>query len=466
MKIRKIIYLLLAVILVVTSIGSGFFRRGENVEAATRMNGIQQIVDDISTEEPFVILELVPDEAYASFGAYILGEEPAIDVRFLTGCLTEQARREKVESLLTGIAVGKSADKNGTKYPMFYENSSPYEERVAAPADMMGWGVIEFEPTDNGDGTFTYHSEEKVGIYEAVGEGEIGDYTAIPAEDDKQSGTVSGGESGTVSGGESGTVSGGESDTVSGGESTEESINYTYLYTPGAGTHRWVDKAGEKTYEVTFEKIYYRVNVTSNDWFSKRVFECEQEERAEKSIKVITLTPSQLEENITQGYLAQSGEDVVVQDWSDVDLLYISNSSGLKLTEGDKALLDTYVRTDEEGKYINDISAQVGYIIYEYVFNTSLPVIVDSSIVWLGSGLSDSSTNLQKLAYLLWDYTTDMQPNSYRLGETVIDLSAWTTEWPAGLSGLLVANIAQKPFANYGSVQGSVYFNNFANMVD
>ena len=466
MKRSKIILGLIAGLLV-TAYSSALWIQGvENVNAATRLYGVQQVIENITEDDPFVILELVPDKAYASFGSYVLGKEPNVDSRLLADCNDSAARRAKVLALFDGLVAERDAGGIGTTYPLFYDYNTVYREQVSAPDDLTGWKVLEFAPTVNEDGTVDYYTEDRIGYYEEVGEG--GDYTATlveseePSDDSVSDNDAADGEEGNQ--GADGTVSGGDA---------ESTAVYTYSYTPGQGTYKWVDANTDDAlmYPVSFEKLYYKVTLTSNDWFAKSVFEYD-EDFAAGNIEVIPITPNELETNVAKGYLAEY-EGKKIQGWNGVDMLYISNSTCMNLTAEEKALFDSYTKTEAMGtdtavKYTNDISTQTAYNIYEYVLNTSIPVIVDSSIVSevAASATPTPDTNLQKLAFLLWDYTTETTPTSYaKTDGSTIDVSSWTTEWPAGLTDILLANTAAKAFGTYGSIQGSVYFNSQPGMV-
>ena len=493
-KMRKRVLGLVAGVLAATCSSSLLFEGVESVEAATRLYGVQQVVDKISTDDPFVILELVSDNAQASFGAYVQGEEPLIDSKLLAGCDDQTARRQKVLSLYGNLVVEKESNGDGLLNPMYYEHSSIYQEQVATPSTMTGWDVIEFTPTKNEDGTTTYYAEERTGYYEAVAEGEKGDYIATLVEDTTSDTTVD--ETQTVAEdevteGESADSTDSTNDTTL--DETEDTAEYEYSYKPGEGTHKWIDSdtATESSYLVEFEKLYYKVSVTSNDWFVEDILEYEVAAGDVSNVEVVTITPSELELNISKGYLAEY-DGIKIQGWNEVDMIYLSNSSCLNLTTSDLALLSSYSDTEliteevtetaTDGTvtttevttevYSNDISAQTGYNIYEYVLNTNIPVIMDSSLVTevtsLETSLQSLDTNLQKLAFLLWDYTTTTTPETYKdtSTNTTIDVSTWVTEWPTQLTSILLTNVAAKVSATYGNVQGSVYINNDSNMVD
>ncbi len=429
---------------------STLFSGNASVEAATRFYGVQQIYENISTDDPFVIMELVPDKAKASIGAYVLGSEPTIDSKLLANLDSSSTRRAKVMSLFGTSIVEVDEDKTGTVAPLSYGYNTVYVEQVNVPADLTGWQTIEFAPTINEDGTKTYYSEQRYGTYV---EAENGDYTKTTYT---------------------------ETTTPEGSSEAVTTTYDVYTYTPGVGKYNWVENIeveeedeSEDTgstedsedaitlsyYQVEFETLYYKVEVKSNDWFAEEVLEYDRTSVVDKNIEVVTVTPTEIETNINQGYLADySGGKI--QEWSEVDMLYISNSSFLNMTDADLALLDTYADAD--------ISAQTGYNIYEYVLNTSMPVIIDSSLMASATTLD---TNMLRLAYLLWDYTSTTTPDSYHYvptGETepvYIDVSEWTTAWPEELTNILLTNVAAKQFGTNGSIQGSVYVNQGSNVV-
>ena len=146
MKRNKIILGLVAGLLVTAYSSSLLFKGIENVNAATRLYGVQQVVEKISKEDPFVILELVPDEAYASLGSYVLGEEPDVDSRLLESTIDSAVRREKVLSLFAGLIAEKDAGGVGMTYPMYYDYNTLYQEQISEPENMTGWKVLEFDP--------------------------------------------------------------------------------------------------------------------------------------------------------------------------------------------------------------------------------------------------------------------------------------------------------------------------------
>ena len=422
-KIKRIILGLTAVLLATSYSSFLLSENFETVKASTRLYGVQQVVEKISEEDPFVILELVPDEALAAFGSYVKGAEPTVDAKLLERFSSSAERRSKVLELFEGLVVVEDSNQTGTAYPMHYNFNTMYQEQMSVPEDLANWEIINFAPTQNEDGSINYHTETRNGYYEEVGEG--ADYTATKVkEEDSSEGTVSGNEaesgstaSGSVSDNdtEDGNTSGdtasdndASGDSVSGGDA-ESAVAYTYTYTPGKGTYKWVDSiASDTRYPVSFEKLYYKITFTSNDWFAKSVFEYD-EDYTVGNIKVISITPNELETNIAKGYLAEY-EGKKIQGWNGVDLLYISNSTCMNLAPEEKILFDAYTESvvnekDSIVTYTNDISAQTAYNIYEYVLNTSIPVIVDSSIVSevVASATPTLDTNLQKLAFLLWD---------------------------------------------------------------
>lgn len=436
-----------------------------NVVAATRLYGLQQVVESIDAEDPFVILELVPDSAYESFGAYVIGEEPSVDSKLLLDCTNQGARRDKVVALYGDMMVGKDLNGDGTAYPLYYEYNSLYQEQIQKPENMAGWKVLHFEPTVDENGELVYHAENRTGYFVEATDGDYTQEVVTDTEDttDSDNTTDSGNSDQTNSNGDVATVAeegDGEdngtddgSGDVEGGDSAEdgttEEVEYVYTYTPGEGTHNWVDdnSDGALDYEIPFENLYYKVTVTSNDWFSKNVLEYGVATGEDDYIEVVTITPSELEANINNGYIAEYSKGKL-QSWNVVDLLYISNSTFMSLTDSDKAKISTYSAT-------NDISAQTGYNIYEYVLNTNIPVIIDSSL--MVAGVTSLDTNMLRLAYLLWDYETTTTPDTYG---TSINVSDWADgQWPAALTTALTTNVAKKTFGAYGSVQGSIYIN-------
>lgn len=394
----------------------------QNVEAASRMYGVQQIINTMDEDDPFVILEVVPDEAYSSLGYYVADSEPTISAKLMKdtvntdadvseeACTTQATRKEKIEHYL-----GTIASETG---PVSYD-SSFYMEQIFAPDSMDGWEEIKAP-----DGEFFY--EYRVGYYELAETHYIeqGKYKRVQSTEIAEDGT--------------------------------ETVVISYEYSPEEGTYIWIDDESSENSKkelVQFDSLYYYTSLRSNDWFAKDVLET----TSSRNISVISLTASQLEEKLIEGDISK-GNLAIDVTLNEVDLVYLSNSACLNYGADDYVLLDTYA-VNTAGSVVgeNDISWETAYSIYEYVINTRLPVIVDDTIISnvVSSELSISSllkadNNIIRLAYLLENYTTKTTLEDYAL---TTDSSVWTDE----LIAELVAATSIKNVGTAGSVDGSIY---------
>ncbi len=511
MKKNKIVMSIVAVSLAVVMVSSLWMTREQSAEAATRLYGVQQIVDQMNDGDPLVVLELVPDEGYSSLGYYVSGSEPGIDPKLLQEYTSRAERYSAVRSYLKNIS--------GQDNPINYSENNVYIEQVSAPEDAEDWQVLTFA-----EGYY----EAREGYFTEAAEGETADYTAtvvtdsstdtdtdadvdtdtntdVDAETDTDADTGTAVAADTDTDADAGTDADADADTDTDADADADAdadtdadtdtTEYVYTYTPGEGTHKWVDDtSAESVYDLYFEKLYYKVNVTSNDWFSKYVLEQDKNE----NVVVISLTPKQLETNISAGYIAELPEEYVTEDvdgdtateeetnnklteWNSIDLLYISNSSSLNYSEEDLAKLETYKHLNEEQQFeteltlladglitideqLNDITWETAYNIYEHVLNTSMPVIVDDSLIptdkLLDELLDEGENHLLLLVLLLKDYISTATPESYTTKdaadvETVVDLTEYSDE----LFTAVLESLENKDYGTMGSVQGSVYFN-------
>lgn len=478
-KSRKLVISGVGILTAGVLLATSLLGSGEVAQAAyTRMYGVQKIVNDMSEASPFTILEIVPDEAYASFGYYVTGQEPEIPSKLLKNATSEAERKAQVLKLYSGIANNLIS----------YNEADVYEEQLDAPADMTGWSMIE-------TGQVT---QERTGRYEeAINHGrEYGDYTRVEVSQgtDIPSTDPSGNPDANVPAAQSEeasvsqtsvqttggtTATGGiqqmsytkltplSTDTGDGleesGDGTEAEPTetptpevtetptptpeataeptptpepvYTYTYTPGTGTYVWVDDATNGTTQaVTFENIYYRTNVTSNDLFAKSVLELE----SGANIKVLSMTPQEVETKLQTGELS----------WNQVDLLYLSATGVLNFTSAgiSSDMLSSY--TMENGAEVNpdnDLTWDTAYQIYQYTVDSKMPVMVDQAIInQVGSAdavtLLSNDNNVLRLAYLLKAYTEDTTMNTYDFSQasaiaqvvTDANVSANYSEWVTG----------------------------------
>lgn len=390
----------------------------QEVQAATRLHGIQQIVNNLGEKDKFTIMELVPDKAYSSLGYYVSGSEANVDAKLIERLLTYTLPEEAPEVIVSAYATRKEAVKGyfapitGADKVITYSDSFVYSEKLYLTENMEDWDVITAEEGKS-------FVEIRKGYYVLASEvgAETGDYTFVPTptpEEGEDSNEDSSEDDGTVEGDGTSTV---VDDSI--GE-----VTGTYQYTPGTGDYVWEDSESGVFEIVGFQKLYYKADVDSNDWFAKNVLELEinadESEGTETTstmihnVEVISVTPDELEEKFN----STAGGSVAL---SDIDMVYISNSSCLALptdvTYNSYAADLTYTA---EAK--NDISWETAYNIYEYVVNTKLPVVLDDPIVqstYAASVLLSANNNVVRLAYLLKAYNTDTTMATYALPATV-----------------------------------------------
>gem|GEM_PF-4602126 len=134
---------------------------------SSRLYGVQQIVNDLDTDD-FRILEVVPDEAYASMGYYISNSEPEIAESLLRSSSSESERSTLVNTLYSGLVT------NGI---LSQSTAIQYEEQLYTPADIDNWAVIDYYTNNSG------HAEERKGSYVlASSKGlTVGDYFYSPS---------------------------------------------------------------------------------------------------------------------------------------------------------------------------------------------------------------------------------------------------------------------------------------------
>ena len=370
MKIRKklkIIGLSLSSILFLSMILPSLSRdKFQEVEAANRLQGIQKIVTNLSEKNKYTILEIVPDESYASIGYYISGYEAELDEKIIASTL----KYEVTETELSAAVSGYEARKNIalTAYTSLkdsvvqYNEAYLYEEDIHFSEDVSDWNVI-IAPEGK---TF---KDVRVGRYISIG-----------------------------------------ADSTIKGNYTFDEETSIYTYTPGMGTYEWEDNVAIGTAQIVeFKSLYYNTTVTSNDWFAKRVLEIGAAIGTESSgpvqshnIEVITVTPTELEERLNS-----SSTDAIAL--KDIDMVYLSNSSCLTLPSTGISYT-SYDARISYGEPVNDIAWETAYNIFDYAVNLNLPVIVDDSIIpspALDTTVSviSANNNVVRLAYLLKNYT-------------------------------------------------------------
>lgn len=87
-KIKRFILIPAAFCLTIAIFVVGMYQSSQQVSAHASLPGIETIVQNISPESPFTILEIVPDKSSARFGYLIAGEEPIIDGKDLQDGVT------------------------------------------------------------------------------------------------------------------------------------------------------------------------------------------------------------------------------------------------------------------------------------------------------------------------------------------------------------------------------------------
>ncbi|MBE5955531.1 MAG: DUF5057 domain-containing protein [Lachnospiraceae bacterium] len=471
LKKNKILYPVIALSILLVMVASTFFGGvSSTVEAATRFYGVQSVVDEMETD-PFIILEIVPDEAYASFGYYVSGSEKNLASKLLASCADEGERRMRAEALLEYIV---SNDEDSDLVPLYRQKQiSLYEESLYKGSEMTGWSEIIFPSGYSEVRTGEYVTAESAGL--AAG---TGNYTrtevpvATPDEDEDDGdetgqGTTNGTDQSTTGGTDQSTTGGTDQSTTGGtdqsqqvqavdtgdgetgdGTSNNTEVTYEYTYTPGTGDYVWKDVADGPEVTVTFETLYYNINVSSRDWFAKYVFELDDSSK----IEVITVTPAQLESNIAQGNVAERADGTKLTSWDDIDLLYLSNSSCLDLsvlTDNEQSSLGVYGHFAEAS--VEDITWDTALTIYEYVCNVNLPVILDDTILpaTVTAEMLSAQNNILRLACMLNVYTASSTDTSY-FGLTEQD---WTDKITELSSKLIPSGTVPK----FGKVNGSVY---------
>ena len=315
-KMKKLIFagagLLVVALLLVASLWG---QNAEVVLASSRMHGVETIVNNISAESPYTILEIVPDKAYSAFGFYVEGQEPGIAPSVLFEANSQTARQELVCTILDLFFNGASDT------PFTYDPETVYVEQLMKPDDMTGWQVLTLNSTETRNGRYELALDYGY---------EQGDYAM--------------------------------------GIDANGEVSYTYV--PGGGDYIWVDDPSE-TYptEVMVGNIYYQVNVHNNNWFAYSVLEMESSE----NIKVLSLTPREVEEQIQAGTLA----------WNKVDMIYLSETPLATFMAGSFSQYG-------EG---NDLTPTTAENLLSYIQANSIPTIIDYSVCADGEDNSIPATS-------------------------------------------------------------------------
>lgn len=116
---------------------------------SSRLYGVQQIVNDLGTDD-FEVLEVVPDEAYASMGYYVSNSEPGIAAELLQTTASESERKTLVNTLYSRLMTDGILKQNP---------SIQYDEQIYTPDDIEEWTVIDYYTNNNG------YAEERTGSY-------------------------------------------------------------------------------------------------------------------------------------------------------------------------------------------------------------------------------------------------------------------------------------------------------------
>jgi len=504
-KRKRRIAALVALILVASLAAGLFLMPGKEVEAASRLYGVQQLVDELSAGQ-FTILELVPDQSDASIGFLISGSEPSIAPNVMAavepedGSLFYQSARKSVAFTLysrLNMATGEAL--------VNYNAGSFYSEQILEPEDTTGWEMIDFTGTGHAEyrvgyfagredagltvGDYYYQPEVTFDLYhvdphtQAISHGgdtletgitsvtcyctvtNSGEYTLTSIRPNL---VVEGGALTVVGSSEDpnaswsgtqltiGTLAPGESATVSfevtlpavgqnrqmyfslrmpcrnSGRSSVQKYYYSdgyniswsqdtaylltadraserlsardmddyHLYDPtqtegqGEPDYVWYDDEKGQPFVLEIPRLWYHAEVSSTNLFSTKVLELEANASALfRRMRVITVTPSELEDLLGSGQFS----------FSEVDLLYISNSSVFGSSfDCDNLPVISF------GSYSskNDISSDTANSILEACFNNQLPIVMDESLTALSEdteayGIITLAEELYSYAYSL-----------------------------------------------------------------
>ena len=232
----------------------------QEVEAANRLQGVQKIVTGLSENDKYTILEIVPDDSFASIGYFVSGYETELSKKIIASTLKTEVTGGIEATSVTGYeernSIATSSFSALKDNVVKYSVDSLYQEAIQYSESVKNWNVIT-APTGK---TF---KDIRKGSYDQIDEEstDVGDYS--------YDGSV-------------------------------------YTYTPGQGTYVWEDDYEDGTLQVVeFTNLYYKTTVTSNDWFAKRVLEIGAAVGSENdgpvtdhNIEVITVTPNELEERL------------------------------------------------------------------------------------------------------------------------------------------------------------------------
>ena len=374
MKNKKIIKKSIAILLLTAMLISVFsINNVQEVQAENRLQGIQKIVSNLSEENKYTILEIVPDKAFASMGYYVSGYEAEIDTKIIAALLQTNTIEEITDTAKEGYVERKNAVENYFKLlqgnVIEFDSDSIYQESIEYQEAVSNWASI-----SAGEGK-TFKDIRKGNYIEVnLDEGMVGDYSLV---DEK------------------------------------------YVYMPGRGNYIWADNSESGTLQIVeFSTLYYKTDVTSNDWLAKRVLEIGAAVGTETpgpvtnhNVEVISVTPNELEErlNVTSEGALQL---------EDVDMIYLSNSSCLALPTITYNSYDSNTIYTQTQQKKNDVSWETAYNIFDYVVNTNLPIIVDDSIIPAvtnenASLMISANNNIIRLAYMLKNYT-ESYPNDLK----------------------------------------------------
>lgn len=333
--------------------------------AVARFTGLKEIITENSEENPFTILELVPDHQYDSLGFLVPGEEPINWYGELEKREYLSDRQSYVTDLMLRLnpiifSIEDGSPLNASAIYTEYYN----EKMMLSVGDKEEeWHLIQFENAI---------TEQRKGNYQPANGG---NYTRV--EERVQETDEEGNEINRV-------------------------VGYSYEYTPGSGNYTWVDDVNGDYQDVTYREVYCRLNITNNDWLKTKIFQLAPEEAFYTDI--ISMTPAELNKALSEGTVKLENVDMLyVSDSTFVTEDYFEAHSQETLDKVESGEISQPITNDatviecQPYSMDNDISEFCYNIIKEHIDSTRIAVVLDYQF-WKESLTEDSlrNTNIYK----------------------------------------------------------------------
>lgn len=486
MKKRHVIRVATAAALTLVISVSAFVCSSPVVKAKGTLPGVEQIVaEKAEQEQPYRILELVPEGGHGNMGLLAEGCEPFLlndrwpewikavvkdgDENTVN---TKEAREAYMQELLTRLfSVTETGASNSGKSPLYYTDyvEKYFLSESDSPAD---WTKVSF-PEPEGDVSF-YEKTSLKGSYQHVSQGQKGDYTphilnfGIAASDDMADYVVTFKELNMTDGGENDPLgyyvkeANGQfryvTDKVEQLENNrvyyvvkdyhysekpdEKNRHYTanldpgmpYAYTSEKGEFTFVpdDAAGEQPVEIG--AIYVQGGFVNNNWFKTKVIDEATKKNYEMKVQVDALT------------------------WNEAAALDVTALTAYDMISlGQDSFPDGEKKTHKDTVTAEQSNALVSFL-FEQITTQLLPVIADGRIleeiatVAPGQEGDTAINNGLYRLFLLCLQKEDFGKLSAEEQQALLDNTADVTQWQA-----FYDNARTKLASSPTYVNGSLY---------